>query len=183
MSIRQVSYGLLGTAMLFCAVTTGCTNESYKNKAKEQATQYLNGYDLLKAERFEKTQHSSDQISAKEVAYWDSLLIEAKSKDAYLKGQQLIKDSLNGKHYRKEKFKPQLDTIVDYGLIDNLHKEVSKYATSKDFIKYRNNAPSKDNYRNEFPYETHYWNLITLAGKQNEAYQKGMADERAKINK
>ena len=182
MNIRQISFNIAGAAML-AGVCTGCSDDSYMNKAKKDATQYINGYDLLKAERHERLQQADDRLSAKEVMYWDSLLIEAKSKEAYAKGQQLIKDSLNGNHYRKEKFIPKLDTIISGNLITNQRENVAKLMSAKEFIKYRDNAPQKDGLANEFPYRTHYWNLITLAGKQNEAYQKGMADERAKINK
>jgi hypothetical protein len=54
---------------------------------------------------------------------------------------------------------------------------------AQDFLKARDNAPKDCDYfgGNHFVGSTHYWNLITLAGKQNEAYQKGMADARKEL--
>jgi hypothetical protein len=134
----------------------------------------------LRAERFAQEQHESDQYSAQAVAYWDSLIIEAKSKEAYIKGLQVIKDSADGNFFRKDKYRQHLDTIIDYNLCTNLKAEYARYSTAKEFIKARDNAPAdtKSHIYNESPYQTHYWNLITSIGKQKEAYQKGMNDAR-----
>ena len=181
MNIRRLSFGLIASALL--AGTVGCVNENYKNNAKQQAVQYLDGYQLLKAERCEQMQHTTDQYAAVEVNYWDSLLLEAKSKAAYIRGQNLIKDSLQGIHHRKEKFTPKLDTVIQSNLLTKVQEEIAQYVSAQDLIRYRENAPVANRIVNTLPEKTHYWNLITLSGKQNEAYQKGMADERAKISK
>ena len=183
MNIRKLSYGMIGLSML-TGVCSSCINEKYENKAKSQAVKYLNGDELLKAERFARQQYNSDQYNGEAIAYWDSLLVEAKSKQAYLEGQQLIKDSVNGIHHRKAKYKAQLDTVMPSNIIENSRKEYAKYVSAEEFINARNNAP-KDRGRkfgyNERAASTHYWNLITLAGRQNEAYKKGMSDARKEL--
>jgi len=181
MNVRNVSYSFIGGLML-AGICASCVNDSYRNKAKEKAVQYLNGEELLKAERFERQQYEDDMISANLVTYWDSLYIEGKSKEAYAKGQQLIRDSLNGIHHRKEKFQPKLDTILQKNMVNNQQENVAKIVSAKEFLQYRSRIPEKESYANELPYKTHYWNLITLAGRQNEAYQKGMADARKELN-
>ena len=181
MGIRQVSYSLIG-GLLLTGACVGCVNEEYKNKAKSQAVEYLNGYDLLKAERIVEQQKHSDQISGEEIAYWDALLMEAKAKEAYIKGQQMVRDSADGKFFRKNKYHVPLDTVIDGKLVESIEKEYSQYTNAKNFIKARENAPTKNNRNNEFPYQTHYWNLITIAGKQQEAYNKGAAYERSKLS-
>ena len=182
MNIRKVSYSIIGGLMLAGALSS-CNNDTYVKKAKSQAVQYLTGDELLKAERFAREQHADDVISGKAVEYWDSLLIEAKAHEAYYKGKEAIIDSLNRKFNRKEKFKAQLDTIVEYDLCNNLKKEYAKYSNAVDFIKARDNAPSdnKLTLENELPYQIHYWNLITMTEKRKEAYHKGMADARKEL--
>ena len=182
MNVKQISYGILGGLML-AGVCTSCVDETMRDKAKAKAVKYLDGNQLLRAERGTLSQHADDRISGEEVAYWDSLLIEAKAKEAYVKGQQMVRDSAEGKFFRKAKYQAKLDTIIPSGLIDNIKKEYSNYTNAEDFIKMRENAPSeKHGMDNELPYQIHYWDLITMAGKQREAYEKGAADERAKIN-
>ena len=183
MNIRKVSYGLIGLSM-FAGTIASCTDSKYEDKAKAQAVKYLKGDELLKAERFANQQYNSDNISGKAVTYWDSLLTEAKAKQAYLEGQQLICDSIKGIHHRKTKFKAPLDTIMTNDIIENPKKEYAKYVSAEEFLESRNNAP--DDYDVKLGYNnlvgsTHYWNLITLAGRQNEAYQKGMADARKEL--
>ena len=184
MNIRQVSYSLIGGLML-AGILSGCTESKYESKAKEQAVKYLRGDELLKAERFANLQHNYDKYNGEAITYWDSLLIEAKAKEAYLKGMQIIKDSADGKFFRKEKFKAQLDTICPDNLIENIKQEYAKYTSAEQFIKARDKAP--DNYvsgaYNNLAASTHYWNLITMASKQNEAYKKGMDDARNKLLK
>ncbi len=182
MNIKQVSYCLVGSVVL-AASSIACTNTEYRDKAKEQAAKYLNGYDLLKAERMERQQVYDDYMSGAKVAYWDSLLVEAKTKEAYFAGQQMIKDSVNRKFFRKNKYKANLDTIIERNLMENLTEDYSKYTNAETFMRLRDKAPSnKSAVISELPYQTHYWNLITLAGKQQEAYNKGAANERAKIH-
>ena len=184
MNVKQISYGLLGSLMTL-GVCTGCVDEQYSEKAKAQAVKYLKGDELLKAERFANQQYNSDNISGKAVTYWDSLLTEAKAKQAYLEGQQLIRDSIKGIHHRKTKFNAPLDTIITNDIIDSPREEYAKYVSAEEFINARNNAPDDYDVKlgyNDFAGSTHYWNLITMAGRQQEAFNKGMADERAKLN-
>ena len=185
MNIKKVSYGMIGLSMLAGTVAS-CSDTKYENKAKAQAVKYLSGDELLKAERFANQQYNSDNISGKAVTYWDSLLTEAKAKQAYLEGQQLIRDSIKGIHHRKTKFNASLDTIITNDIIDSPREEYAKYVSAEEFINARNNAPDDYDVKlgyNDLVGSTHYWNLITLAGKQNEAYQKGMADARKEISK
>lgn len=185
MNIRKLSYGLVGVTLLAAALTS-CNNTKYADKAKDEAVKYLSGDELLKAERFARQQINYDKYSGEVLSYWDSLLIEAKSKEAYAKGQQLIKDSINGIHYRKDKFKLPLDTVIDdNNIIENAKNEYAKYTNAKEFINARNNEPKRTffNIPNNLTGTTHYWNLITTSGKQKEAYQKGMADARKELNK
>lgn len=183
MNIKQVSYGLIG-ATLIAASFSSCTEDKYENNAKTKAVKYLKGDELLKAERFAQQQYNSDQYNGEAVTYWDSLLTEAKVKQAYLEGQQLIKDSVNGIHYRKAKYKAPLDTVMTSDIINSLRNEYARLTSGEEFIKARNNAPddnsTKLGYNNKVG-STHYWNLITLAGRQNEAYQSGMADARKEL--
>lgn len=182
MNVKQISYGLLGSLMTL-GVCTGCVDEQYSEKAKAKAVKYLDGNQLLKAERMIHSQRADDSTPAAEVEYWDSLLIEAKAKEAYIKGQQMVRDSADGKFFRKTKYQANLDTIISNNLIDNLQKEYSNYTNAENFIELRENSPKgKHGMQNELPYQTHYWNLITMAGRQQEAFNKGMADERAKLN-
>ena len=182
MNIKKVSYGIVGLSML-AGTLAGCADERYENNAKAKAVKYLNGDELLKAERFARQQYNSDKYNCEAIAYWDSLLIEAKAKQAYHEGQQLIKDSVNGIHHRKAKYKAPLDTVMQNDIIENSRKEYAKYVSAEEFLKSRNNAPHENgiNLVNDLVGSTHYWNLITLAGKQNEAYRKGMADARKEL--
>ena len=184
MNIKQVSYSLIG-GLLLAGTMTSCSDNSYEKKAKANAIEYLNGDNLLKAERHARQQHESDTYNAEAVIYWDSLLTEAKVKEAYSKGQQLIRDSLNKNFSRKNKYKMPLDTVINENFLGNLKKEYAQYVNAKDFIKARDNAPDDYQYRlvNQLATKTHYWNLITTVGKQNEAYKKGMADARKELNK
>lgn len=185
MNINKVSYGLLGVA-LTAGVLTGCSETKYSDKAKEGATKYLNGDELLRAERYAHKQMNYDKYDGEAVVYWDSLLIEAKAKEAYQKGYQLVKDSLNGVHHRKEKFKAPLDTIVyREDFVDDIKAEYAKYVSARDFIKDRNNAPDTYHlaFKNDLAGSTHYWNLITMSGRQKEAYNQGMADARKELIK
>lgn len=182
MNIRKVSFGIV-TSTLMAGALSGCTETKYEDKAKTQAVKYLNGDELLKAERFASQQVNSDKYNGDAISYWDSLLIEAKSKEAYNKGQQLIRDSVNGIHHRKAKYKAPLDTVMTSDIIENPRKEYAKYVSAEKFLESRNNAPQEFgvNFANNLVGSTHYWNLITLAGRQNEAYQKGMSDARKEI--
>ncbi len=184
MDVRKVSYGFVGAALM-AASLTGCTEPKFENKAKEVAIKYLRGDELLKAERFANQQQNYDKYNGEAIAYWDSLLIEAKSKEAYLKGMQVIKDSAEGKFFRKEKFKAPLDTICSEDFIEETSKEYAKYTSAEEFIKAREKAP--DNYVsgafNNKAASTHYWNLITTTGKQKYAYNKGMVDARNELIK
>ena len=183
MNIKKISYvGIVGLSMLAGAITS-CNETKYENNAKAKAIKYLNGDELLKAERFARQQYNSDQYDGEEIAYWDSLLIEAKAKQAYLEGQQLIRDSVNGIHYKKVKYKAPLDTVMTSNIIEGSKNEYAKYVSAEEFLKARNNVPHESgvNFANNLVGSTHYWNLITLAGRQNEAYQKGMADARTEL--
>lgn len=182
MNIKQISYSLIG-CLMFVGTCVSCNNDKYEIKSKNDAVKYLNGNDLLKAERFASQQKNDDIYNGEAIAYWDSLLIEAKSKEAYLKGMQVIKDSADGKFFRKEKFKANLDTILTGSIIENSINEYANYTNAEDFIKARNNAPEniKYGFKNNLIGTTHYWNLITIAGKQNEAYKKGMEDARMEL--
>ena len=185
MNIRKISYSLIGGLML-AGACAGCSETKYQDNAKAQAVKYLSGDELLKAERFARQQYNSDQYNGEAIAYWDSLLVEAKAKQAYLEGQQLIRDSVNGIHHRKAKYKAPLDTIMTNDIIGNPRKEYAKYVSAEEFLKSRNNAPNDYDVKlgyNNLVGSTHYWNLITLAGRQNDAYQKGMADARKEISK
>ena len=182
MNVSKVSYSLIGLAMTV-GVVSSCVEPKYEEKAKTQAIKYLKGDELLKAERFSMQQHNFDKQSGEAVAYWDSLVIDAKVKEAYLKGMQVIKDSANGKFFRKEKYKAPLDTICSDDLINDVKKEFAKYSTAEEFVYARDNAP-KDyvtGVYNNLAASTHYWNLIVMAGKQNEAYKQGMADSRKEL--
>ena len=168
---------------MIAGACASCTDYSYRDNAKEKAAKYLNADNLLRAERHETLQHGSDLISSAEINYWDSLLIEAKSKEAYEKGRQLIIDSLAKNYYPKEQFKPNLDTLISSDMMAKVKNEFAKYVSAEDFIKYKNNAPVKSNrFVDELPYKTHYWNLITLSGRQKEAYNKGLSDARLENN-
>ena len=184
MNIRKVSsIGLIGTAMM-TGVLSSCVESKYEDKAKAQAVKYLTGDELLKAERFAHKQTNYDSYNGDAIVYWDSLVTDAKVKEAYVKGQQLVRDRANNVFNREEKFKASIDTILPTNVIEESMNEYSKYSTAKDFISARNNAPEayKVQFYNDKVAATHYWNLITLAGKQKEAYQKGIADEKAKIS-
>lgn len=183
MNIKKVSYGLIGT-MLMAGSLSSCNETKYEDNAKAKAVKYLRGDELLRAERYARQQYNSDQYNGEAITYWDSLLTEAKAKEAYVQGQQLIKDSVNGIHHRKAKYKAPLDTIMTNDIIETPKNEYAKLVSGEEFIKARNNAPDDydANLANNLVGSTHYWNLITLAGRQNEAYQKGMAVERAKLN-
>lgn len=185
MKVRSVSMMIAGVACLAgMSMCSSCNDSKYEDKAKSQAVKYLSGDELLKAERFAHQQTNYDSYSGEAIEYWDSLLLDAKAKEAYVKGQQLIRDSLNKKHHRKEKFPFSLDTILPTDVVENAKIEYAKYSTAEDYIKARENAPSNMHlrYYNDRAASTHYWNLITIAGKQREAYNRGMADERAKID-
>ena len=183
MNIKQVSYGLIGSVLMSGALLS-CDEKKHADKAKAQAVNYLRGDELLKAERFASQQRNYAGYNGEAVLYWDSLLMDAKAKEAYVKGQQIIRDSVSGKFFRKEKFKAPLDTVItEREVIANSKNEYAQYISGADFVKARENAPEDRlvGFSNDLAGTIHYWNLITISGKQNEAYKKGMADERLKI--
>ena len=182
MKIKNISLGLIGTTLL-TGTFASCSNTKYEDNAKAKAVKYLRGDELLKAERYARQQYNSDQYNGEAIAYWDSLLTEAKAKEAYAQGQQLIRDSINGIHHRKAKYKAPLDTIMTNDIINSPRNEYAKHVSGEEFIKARDNAPDDygANFANNLVGSTHYWNLITLAGKQNESYNKGMADTRKEL--
>lgn len=184
MNISKVSYSLIG-AVMTAGILTGCDDTKYIDNAKMQAVQYLNGEELLKAERFASMQMNSDKYNGEAIVYWDSLLSEVKINDAYNKGQELVRDSINGVLRRKTNFKIPLDTIIkSYNVIDDAKHEYAKYTTAHEYIKARAGAPSGTHIGyNDLVGSTHYWNLITIAGKQKEAYKNGMADARNELIK
>ena len=188
MNIKPITKGIIGLTMLAgTASVTSCVFTDYEEKAKEKAVKYLTGDELLKTERILGEQSGSDERQAPATVYWDSLLTEAKVQEAYFQGQQLIRDSLVGKHRRKPRFKANLDTIIhSQNLYQELIEEYASKVSAEQFIKARNNQPK--NY-SEFsfvmdgnPNKIHYWNLITETYRIKEAFYKGMQDER-EVNK
>lgn len=184
MNVSKVTYGFIASTLM-AASLGGCTEPKYENKAKEQAVKYLRGDELLKAERFARQQYNSDQYNGEAITYWDSIVTEAKVKEAYIQGQQFVKDSIKGIYHRKTKYKAPLDTVMTNDIIETPKNEYAKLVSAEDFIKARNNAPNDygANFANNLVGSTHYWNLITLAGRQKEAYNQGMADARKELNK
>lgn len=181
MNISKVSYSLIGTAMMV-GLFSSCTEDKFENKAKAEAVKYLNGDQLLKAERFANQQTNYDTYNGEAIAYWDSLLIEAKTKEAYIKGKQLILDRANKIFRREDRYSMSLDTILPTDVIEKSRNEYAKYSNAEDFIKARNNAPDDYHYgANNKVTSTHYWNLITMTGKQKEAYQKGIDDTKKEL--
>ncbi len=182
MNIRKVSFGIV-TSTLMAGALSGCTETKYEDNAKAQAVKYLNGDQLLKAERFAREQRNYENESGEAIAYWDSLLIEAKVKEAYTKGQQLIRDRANKIFKREEQFKLPLDTIFQSKVIESSKNEYAKLTNAEEFIKARNNAPDDAiwGYIHDNASSAHFWNLITMTAKQKEAYQKGIADATKEI--
>ena len=185
MNIKNVSLGLVASTLI-SGIFSSCYDNKYEEKAKSKAIKYLNGSQLIKAEIIASQQPNNDSHSGEAIAYWDNLLIEAKAKEAYVLGQELVRDRAKKVLYREKKFVMPLDTILPNDIIVNSRNEYAKYTSAKDFISARDNAPS--DYSNVFSANqkaasTHYWNLITLAGRQQEAYKKGIDDENERINK
>ena len=183
MNIKQVSLGLIGTAIM-AGVFSSCTESKYEDKAKARAVKYLSGDELLKAEIIAQHQTNYDEYNGDAMEYWDSLLTEAKVKEAYVKGQQLVRDRANRVFNREQKFRATLDTILPANVIEKSRNEYAKYSTAEDFIKARDNAPKEVifTFYNNRVGAAHYWNLITMAAKQREAYEKGMVDEKTKLD-
>lgn len=165
---------------------TGCAEKRYTNKAKNEAVKYLNGYELLRAERAVRNQNGTDWRETPNVVYWDSLLTEAKIKRAYAEGQQLIRDSADGKFFRKPKFELDLDTMItDTNLAENIKKEFACMVSAEEFIRHRNNQPNSHSPFSilENPNEIKYWNYITERNRLKEAFENGMKAERKLVNK
>ena len=182
MKVHQIYTYALGLTML-AGLNISCTDDSYLNNAKKESVKYLNGNDLLKAERHAKRQKDSERPKSSTVNYWDSLLIEAKAQEAYVKGRQYVQDSVNGKIYRKEKYIPKLDTLIEYNFYNRLPEEYARYVSAEEFLKARENVPENNLFIYDSPYQVHYWNLITQAGRQREAYNRGAEDMRQKLLK
>lgn len=175
MYIKQISYAILGVAMLAC--TSGCTKQ-YVDRAKEQAVEYLSGDEYLKAKNYSEKQNSNNSFSAKAVNYWDNILIKAKSQEAYLKGQQMVKDSAEGKQYSEQSYPLKLDTIFPESCIDKSKADCAQYVDAKILMEYEKRAPKGAGFISSFPGIVHYWNMIRMTGEQREAYEKGKADMR-----
>ena len=62
MNIKKVSFGLI-SASIMAGAFSACSEPKYENKAKEQAVKYLNGDELLKAERFASQQLNYDKYN------------------------------------------------------------------------------------------------------------------------
>ncbi len=186
MNTAKVSLGILFSAALIGFASCQNKKEVTKN-SKEKAMNYLSGKELFLAQEYAKKQPSGDASLSSQVNYWDSLNIEAKSKKAYIEGSQMIRDSIDGKEFSKPEYNIKLDTIINENpevLVYNLEKE---YATGNDitsieYYRQKLSAPKRYNWTTDSssPNEVHYWNLITLAGKQADAFKKGAEDERKK---
>lgn len=187
MNISAISKTLIAPIVLLGA--TACTNLKSGEKAKSEALQYLSATELLKAEEQAKNiPHQNDCSNNREILYWDSILTANKAKEAYQKGSQMYKDSLEGKDFEKTEYKMPLDTIINDGsntILKNLRMQCAKYYTASEFNELRNNVPDDiginlwltDNYS---PNRVHFWNLITRCGKQRKAFEEGMQAERNK---
>lgn len=193
MNVKSVSRFMSGTALIAgLAMLSGCNNIGTANKLKEQAVKYLNEKEVLKANKMASKQTIDNMFDSKRVAYWDSLLIEAKALQAYYEGQHSVRDSIDNIPYVKPDYKPNLDTLISsgtsYNLIKGIKDELSYYVSGQEMAQYIQEEPKINRLKyfgrmDNSPFTVHYWGLIAAKGRENEAFEKGAADERARINK
>ena len=180
MNIRQISYTFLSAAMLACA--SSCT-ETYVNKAKKQAVKYLNGEELLEAEKYVRNQDSNGSVAGPLMMYWDSLLNKAKSDEAYKMGIQAAKDSAEGKVYSGCPYTIKFDTILPQNPLDDVIAEYAKNTSAEELIEAREKAPGNFCAFNHFSVKTHYWNMIRTAKEQQKAFARGKADAQSVLSR
>lgn len=186
MKVLSISKSLVVPCFLLLA--SGCTNEA-EQKAKETATKYLTGTELLQAENNSyKLPTVTDNQYNNQVLYWDSIVTAAKAKEAYIRGGQMVKDSLAGKDYRKPEYKMPIDTVVlqtIYEITNGLEAECAKYYNANELLNLRNQKPKLEQSLRESssPQVIHYWNLLTRTGEERKAFNAGAEAERAKLNK
>ena len=187
MKVKTISNFMLGLSLAASSVMlSGCVEKKYEDNAKLKAAKYLTGDQLLKAERMSRMQNGTSWHALPVTEYWDSLLTEAKVKRAYLEGQQLIKDSADGKFFRKPKLSVNFDTIITETCLDErLKSESASMVSAEEFINCRNNEPkyySSAAIVLENPNVVHYWNYITEKYRIHEAFKDGMKAERKIVN-
>ncbi len=191
MNVKAVSL-MMKSSMLAAGLTmaAGCTNIGSANKMKQEAAKYLNENELQKAEEISKIQPNGMQYDARKVAYWDSILIEAKAQEAYYDGIQHVKDSIHGFQSEMPNYKSNLDTIQNVSngdLVQGIKRELAFYVSGKEMSEYNREEPRRTQIQglvetDDNPYVVHYWSMIAANGKAKEAYKQGIADETSRIN-
>lgn len=179
--IRQIRNTALLTAGLLSCVA--CEKIDFSQKAKEKVIPYMNGTELVAAEKYAKLQPNySDALWSVRVNYWDSLILEKSVNKAYTDGRQMVKDSLAGKPYTNNYENVKLDTIIHTGDVYKLDEQFAQYANANELMDCRNAEPEVSTFYNggngRF-YTAHYWNVLYQQYKQREAFEQGAADERA----
>lgn len=186
MKIKQISAGVLGACMV---VGVGsCEHKATLSKPREELKKYITLEELKKAD--ETMWQLSDGYNAysPRIAYWDSILVEAKAQKAYVDGVQMVKDSVSGKKYNKPDFELPFDKKV-YGsgtfLRHSIMRELSKTIPTSELNELEKKEPplSSDFVNDNSPSKVHYFYQLLSVAKQKEAFEKGANAERIKIQK
>lgn len=184
MNVKNLSIGMVGA--LLTLGPASCVNNGNINKPREELKKYMTSAELAEADKVVwRLSHQDDAYSDK-IVYWNSLLIESKSKKAYLEGQKMIQDSLAGKPYIKPKFEyPIKNEIHSSGEIlrKKLIHEFSKNIKLRNLASYIKNEPpiSSGIFSKGSPNKVHYFYQILSVARQKDAFEKGADFERAKL--
>jgi len=185
-------------AILIAGATNACVEVgvNYRTQSQSNAAKYLSGKEFLDAKKhvIENNLYNATSKSfglEEEVYYLDSLLTEAKAKEAYFKGMQMVKDSVDGKPYHRPEFKIPVDTTFenispkDDGYTRAILDELAEYKTGREMEEIIKEMPGTihGRWETECPELIHYFNTLASIGAQKEAFNKGVDAQKALMEK
>lgn len=183
----------IAAGTMLALATIACKKQDLDKEAEKRAIHHLTGLEYLQAQEREeelKLREHSEANYSENLAYWDSLRIEALANKAYRDGYKMVLDSAANKKYKKVSYGMPVDTTFNANakeIRQNVIKDVAKNVSGAKLYAYTENEPKIKNKYLAFKRQfgdicvMHYYNLLTAVGKQREAYQKGAADAREKV--
>lgn len=189
MKINKISGYMLAGLM-----AVSCGRPSGSEKAIGLAGKYLDGKEINIAlnnigKIRSKTYNRGSSVNMQNtIYYWDSITAVNKEKEGFKAGYQMIKDSIEGRSYRKPYFELTLDgdTFVEkvaeednYFLLEEVRGRASKYYSGDEFLKLKQDEPSikmvTGNYRNIL---TDYFGNLAIEGAERKGFLEGAQSAR-----
>ncbi len=187
MKIQKLS-AAVGTLFIAAA----CHNEKPKvflppvERAYEYACRNLSRDEIQILDRNAEKQimdYTSD-VSDK-IVYWDSAYAVKRVAQAFERGKQYIKDSINGKNYPEPKFHIPFDTVINRLargslIVSDTKHRLSELCSPEEIFKlYQNEPPSKpynilySEKATQKNHLTHYYSIIGMKAAERQAFIDG----------